>query len=141
MTAGIAQNGEMLCQRRYNSMAAKKSTNIPPSEHDEQAGLVAWFRAKFPGVLIFAIPNGGHRSMSEAKKLKAEGVTAGVPDIFVPMWSLWIEMKRQRGGRLSPEQKDMIEYLEGIGHTVIVGKGATDASRQVLEFVSSLSGK
>lgn len=121
-------------------MAAKRSTSIHPSEHEHQVGLVNWFRAKFPGVLIFAIPNGGHRSITEAKRLNDEGVTPGVPDLCVPAWNLWIEMKRETGGRLSREQKDMIEYLQSIGHTVIVGKGATDASRQVLEFLSSRSG-
>jgi hypothetical protein len=28
----------------------------------------------------------------------------------------------------------MIKYLEGIGHTVIIGKGAGDASKQILDF-------
>lgn len=122
-------------------MAVKKSTNSRPSEHDEQRGMVNWFRSRFPAVLIFAIPNGEKRAISVAKRLKAEGVVAGIPDLYVPQWNLWIEMKRQKGGRLSLEQKAMIEYLKEIGHTVIVGKGAADASRQVLEFVSSLSGK
>lgn len=120
-------------------MAAKKSTNSLPSEHDEQRGLVNWFRTQFPGVLIFAVPNGEKRSISVAKRLKAEGVVRGVPDLYVPAWNLWIEMKRQKGGSLSKEQKGMIEYLHGIGHTVIVGKGATDASRQVLEFTADSS--
>jgi len=44
-------------------------------------------------------------------------------------------MKRVSGGRLSPEQKGMIGYLEGIGQKVIVGKGARDASRQVSEHL------
>lgn len=106
-----------------------------PSESEEQEGLVQWFRAKFPGVLIYAIPNGGHRAHSVALRLKAEGVVPGVPDLHIPDWRLWIEMKREKGGVLSPDQKDMIRYLEGIGHSVIVGRGARDASRQVLEFV------
>ena len=69
-----------------------------------------------------------------AKRLKAEGVVRGIPDLFIPQWNLWVEMKRKTGGRLSPEQKSMISYLEGVGHKVIVGKGAGDASKQVLEF-------
>tara|TARA_R110000822_G_scaffold51604_2_gene134079 strand:+ start:277 stop:543 length:267 start_codon:yes stop_codon:yes gene_type:complete len=85
--------------------------------------------------LIFAIPNGEKRAISVAKRLKAEGVVRGVPDLFVPAWNLWIEMKRVSGGRLSPDQKQMIEYLEGARHTVIVAKGATDASQQVLKFM------
>ena len=94
-----------------------------------------WFRDKFPAVLIFSIPNGGKRAVSTAKRLKAEGMVRGVPDLYVPEWRLWIEMKRQKGGSLSQEQKDIHDYLRAIGDTVIVGKGARDASRQVMEFL------
>ena len=104
------------------------------SEHAHQASFLQWFRAKYPGTLIMAIPNGGKRDIVTAKKLQMEGVTPGVPDLFVPAWSLWIEMKKP-GGRLSEAQKNMIEYLEGIGHTVIVAYGARDASEKVLEFL------
>ena len=86
-------------------------------------------------MLIFAIPNGEKRAITVAKRLKAEGVVRGIPDLFIPQWNLWVEMKRISGGRLSPEQKGMIQYLEGIGQKVIVGKGAADASRQILEFL------
>lgn len=107
-----------------------------PSESSEQIGFIAWFEVKFRGVRIFHIPNGGHRKMSVARQLKAEGVRAGVPDLYIPQWKLWIEMKRTVGGRLSTEQKDWIGYLESIGDRVIVAKGATDASKQVLEWLS-----
>ena len=116
-------------------MAASKRTRSLPSEHSEQVGLINWFRGRFPGVLIFAIPNGEKRALSVAKRLKAEGVTRGVPDLYIPAWNLWIEMKRQKGGRLSPEQKQVIDYLKGIGHTVVVGRGAEDASAQILHFL------
>ncbi|NBT33836.1 MAG: VRR-NUC domain-containing protein [Rhodobacteraceae bacterium] len=104
------------------------------SEHDEQVGFVLWFRSRFPGVLILAVPNGGKRHPGTARKLKAEGVVPGVPDLFVPEWSLWVEMKRAKGGRLSPDQREVIAYLESIGHSVIVGHGAEDASRQLIEW-------
>lgn len=108
-----------------------------PSEREEQIGFVNWFESKFSGVRIFHIPNGGHRSMIVAKSLKAEGVKPGVPDLQVPAWRLWIEMKRVTGGRLSEDQKDWIAYLESIGDSVIVAKGAREASRQVLEWLAS----
>ena len=120
-------------KRKRTSSTLISITKTSPSEHDEQAGFVNWFRTQFPKVLIFAIPNGGRRSIGAGKKFKAEGVVAGVPDLFVPEWNLWVEMKRETGGRLSPDQKEMITYLERIGHCVIVGKGATDASKQILE--------
>ena len=71
--------------------------------------------------------------MAQGASLKAEGVQAGVPDLFVPAWSLWIEMKRETGGTVSPAQRDWIAYLEGIGHTVIVGRGFDDAREQVIK--------
>lgn len=107
---------------------------VVPSEHFEQRELVRWFRQTFKGVRIFAIPNGGLRSLSAAAKLKAEGVSSGVPDLCVPAWRLWIEMKRVKGGALSEEQKDWLEYLESVKYWCIVGKGAEDAKRKILAF-------
>jgi len=101
------------------------------SEHLEQVRLVAWFRHQWPDVRIFAIPNGGGRSMAQGASLKAEGVTAGVPDLYVPAWSLWIEMKRATGGVVSPVQRDWIAYLQGIGHQVIIGHGFEDAKAKI----------
>lgn len=103
------------------------------SEHLQQVRLVSWFRKTYPDTRILAIPNGGHRGASQGASLKAEGVQAGVPDLFVPAWSLWVEMKREAGGVVSPVQRDWIAYLESIGHRVIVGKGFEDAKRQILD--------
>lgn len=108
--------------------------NTTPKEHTEQTAFVQWFRMQYPRVLIFAIPNGGKRGIREAKRLKDEGVTAGIPDLHIPQWKVWIEMKRQEGGRVSKEQKDMIEHLTTIGHTVFVCEGAVDAIRKIIDF-------
>lgn len=106
------------------------------SEHIEQRELVRWFRQTFAGTRIFAIPNGGHRHLSVAAKLKAEGTTSGVPDLYVPQWRLWIEMKRETGGRLSKPQMDWIDYLTTVcGDHVIVGAGFRDARKKILEIV------
>ena len=47
-------------------------------------------------------------------------------------------MKRQKGGRLSPEQKAMIEYLGTCGYSVIVAHGADDAIKETLLFKKHL---
>jgi hypothetical protein len=101
------------------------------SEHEEQRELVKWFRQTYPGVKIYAIPNGGFRGRASAGRLKAEGVLRGVSDLHVPEWNLWIEMKREKGGRLSPEQKSWGEYVEAIGHAFIVGNGFEDARKKI----------
>lgn len=109
-------------------------TDRIPTEHEEQRELVRWFRQTWPGVRIFAIPNGGARSPATAGRLKAEGVSSGVPDLFIPAWGLWVEMKRTKGGSLSAEQKDWIAYLESVRFCCIVGKGADDAKAKLQAF-------
>lgn len=106
-----------------------------PTEDHEQMLFVQWFHRTYPDVRIFAIPNGGMRSPSQAARLKATGVTAGVPDLFIPSWCLWIEMKRIKGGTVSPEQKDWIAYLQSIGHTAMVCRGFEEAKKAVLDMV------
>ena len=122
-------------RRKVSAVTLISASKTSPSEHSEQVGFINWFRVKYPNVLIFAIPNGEKRAITVAKRLKAEGVVRGIPDLFIPQWTLWVEMKRISGGRLSPEQKAMIQYLEGIGQKVIVAKGAADASKQILEHI------
>ena len=107
------------------------------SESDEQIGFVNWFEASFQGVRIFHIPNGGHRAISVGKKMKAEGVKPGVPDLYIPAWKIWIEMKRVKGGKLSDDQVDWYDYLTGIGDAVIIGRGAKDASVKLLSILKA----
>ena len=104
------------------------------SEHLEQREFVSWFRKNHPGVRIFAIPNGGARTPATAARLKSEGAVAGVPDLFIPAWLVWIEMKRADGGVLSQKQKDWREYLSSIGQTVIVAHGQEDAKNQLMSL-------
>ena len=105
-----------------------------PSEDHEQMLFVQWFKRTYPTVKIMSIPNGGHRHIAVAAKMKATGQAAGVPDIFIPAWLCWIEFKRIKGGIVSPNQKIWIAYLESIGHRVIVGQGFEDAKRQILDL-------
>lgn len=111
-----------------------------PSEDHEQMLFVQWFRRTFPGVLIYAIPNGGARHPAVAMKMKCTGTVKGIPDLHVPAWRLWIEMKRQKGGRVDPEQKKQMDYLTGIGHTCLVCAGNEIAQRDVGAFVAARDG-
>lgn len=108
-----------------------KNADRIPTEHEEQREFVRWFRQTYPSVIIFAIPNGGARSPATASRLKAEGVMPGVPDLLIPAWGLWVEMKRAKGGMVSKEQKSLHVYLESVGYSVIVCKGCSDAIAQI----------
>lgn len=111
--------------------------NHIPTEHEEQRLFVQWFRRTYPETRIFAIPNGGARSMATAGRLKAEGVARGVPDLFIPAWRTFIEMKRVKGGRLSPDQEDWKAHLESIGYRVWVCAGFEGAKREVDTWLTS----
>jgi len=104
-----------------------------PSEHDEQAVILAWARAmrgQYPELaLLFAVPNGARTSYSQAKRLKAEGMQAGVPDLCLPVarkgWhAMYLEVKRQKGGRVSEMQRWWGERLRQEGNFVVVVRGA-----------------
>lgn len=62
---------------------------------------VGWFRLQYPAVgkLLFAVPNGGARSRTEAAIMKAEGVTAGVTDLI-----RFVEATPEEGIRMMLDQ-------------------------------------
>jgi len=110
-----------------------------PSEHVEHRNFVSLFRKTWPDVLMFSVPNGGQRGKVTAHKLKLEGLTPGVPDLFIPEWKLWVEMKRQWGGSLSDAQRAIIPELERVGYTVLVAKGCYHAMELVTQFLEENS--
>lgn len=106
-----------------------------PTEHEEQREFVWWFRRSFPLVRIFAIPNGGARSKREGGRLKLEGVSPGVPDLFIPELKLWIEFKKTKGGSVSAEQKDWMKYLESVGYSTFVARGCDAAKEYITKYM------
>ena len=115
-----------------------------PTEHEEQAFLIrrAWFeRGKYPKLqLMFAVPNGGLRNKVVARKLKLEGLKAGVPDLILPVarggyFGLYLEMKRLKGSTTAAEQKEWHAALQEEGYKVMVCKGAEVAWFELLEYL------
>lgn len=57
-----------------------------PTEAQEQMTLFSWAAmqsGKYPELnLLYHVPNGGSRHKAEAGRLRAEGVKAGVPDLY-----------------------------------------------------------
>lgn len=120
-----------------------------PTEHDEQVAFFRWAKGdenSHPWLpedmhnLLWGTPNGGYRHKKTAAYMKAEGQKAGVPDIFFA-WSrlgyhgLFIEMKRTKGGTLSPDQEDTIESLRLAGFLVVVCKGCEEAQAAMRAYM------
>ena len=113
--------------------AAPTKSDIP-IEHEEQKNFVKWFRAGYPKVLIFAVPNAGMRDHNAASWMRAEGLVAGVPDLIVPEWKLVIEMKRIKGSTISDEQYWMEGYFKRIGWHHYFAYGAEDAKQKLMSI-------
>lgn len=74
-----------------------------------QSQVVNWCRKN--DILVWATPNGSKRDLTEAVRLKREGVLAGVPDLFFPELFMFMELKTTTG-RLSEAQSNLIDRLE-----------------------------
>lgn len=127
---------------------AKRSTarNTAPTEHDEQVALVQMVErlaVVHPELsLLFAIPNGGQRSKATAGRLKAEGVRAGVPDLFLPVargcyHGMFVELKRSdHSNHESPLQVAWRKRLTAEGYHCVVAYGAVEAMQSILEYIA-----
>ncbi len=112
-------------------------------EHRIQCACVQWFRLAHSDNIIFAIPNGGERNAIVAAKLKAEGVLAGVPDLFIPRAAqgyngLFVEMKAGKAGRLSALQAQMIVRLQRRGYRCEVCRSFDDFREVVDDYLQGL---
>lgn len=115
------------------------------SEHGEQCALIHWYRLVCNSFglseqLLFAIPNGGARDQITGAMLKAEGVRAGVPDLFLAVprgryHGLFIEMKQSKGGRVSDVQKAIHKLLLEQGYAVEVCHGWMHAKITICEYL------
>ena len=107
-------------------------------EHKIQCSIVKWFYYAYPqlrGGLFFAVPNGGHRDIQTAARLKAEGVTAGVSDLMLLVarrgfHSLGVEVKTLTG-RQSENQKNWQAKVEAQGFKYAIVRSLDDFAELV----------
>ncbi len=133
-------------------VSALKPSAAPKSrrsyeESENQVALFSWWEvshAKFGAArhLMFAIPNGSalgtgkedwqvKQRIIRGKRLKAEGLTPGVFDIFVSVprqgrCGMFVEMKR-KGGEPSPEQIAFKTSVEAQGYATAICYSSMEA--------------
>lgn len=123
---------------KVNSQA--KRSNPKHEESKLQIACVTWFRLQYPNHVLFAVPNGGFRNGKEAKILKAEGVLAGVPDLFLMFpnhgyMGMFIEMKYGKG-KQSPDQVVFQENAERMGYKYILINSLEDFTKIINSYIS-----
>lgn len=112
-------------------------------ESNIQQSCVMWFRLQYPplATLLFAIPNGGSRNYLEAKKMKKEGITAGVSDLILlhpnsQYHALCVEMKR-KGTYQKPAQKSWQKEVEKKGYKYIVCRSIDEFIIEINKYLKS----
>jgi hypothetical protein len=102
-----------------------------PSEALECGRLVDYLKSK--KLRFTHIPNSTN-SKKQGVKNKRMGTSPGVPDylILLPSGCLWLEMKRRKGGRVSPEQREWLDALAAVGCETAVCAGF-DAAKVLIE--------
>ena len=91
--------------------------------------------------LLYHVPNGGSRKKAEAGRFRAEGVKAGVPDLCLPVarggfHGLYIELKRQKGSKISDDQKRWLSELGKQGYFTALCKGWEAAAKVITDYLS-----
>lgn len=120
----------------------KNHGKAAPSEHDLQVQCLRWLRYTHRDVLCYAIPNGAYTTKTTARKLVAEGVCHGIPDLCIPVGrngyhALYIEMKNGKAGRLSDHQKEVISRLQALGNKVVVCRTLDEFIHEVTMYLQT----
>ena len=87
------------------------------TEHDFQVSVINLLRRS--NIFCFAVPNGGLRNKFTAKKLKAEGVLAGVADIVILLKNkcIFVELKNPyKKSNQTDTQKAFQKQVEQMGY-------------------------
>ena len=123
-----------------------RKRTLDPSEHAIQAAFIEWVSRveNLPQYhalrLSFACPNGARVGIGQARKLRAEGLRAGVPDWILPVVmgfeyiGLAIEFK-SRLGRMSDDQMIFRNGLRSAGWRVEVCRSTEHATAVVNDYL------
>jgi len=66
----------------------------------------------------WAVPNGGHRNISVARKLKMEGVKAGIPDITLIFDGRYYGIEVKKPKTLTPKGTQSCGGVVGLAYSV-----------------------
>lgn len=111
-----------------------------------QCSIVSFLRRTLPSTYrVISIPNGRFKAdPGTIARLKREGLTPGAPDLLVIRndgWFAALEVKRETGGRLSPEQVEWSDWLARGNASQAVVRSLEEAIEALESFGVPLRGR
>lgn len=128
-----------------------KNKKTCPLESWEQEQVFTWrdkMKQQYPILaLMHSSGNGLRLTPGTAVKAKKQGLTKGIPDIFLPVamsidgedyYGLFIELKRADKSKsiISPEQKIILAALNNQGYKAVVCYGHMEAINAIKEYLN-----
>lgn len=131
---------KVILRLQENGLVVVTILGIVPSEEQEQRTLAQWLN--WQKICWLHVPNEGKRSVVGGRRLKQIGLQTGFPDVLIldppPVDrncpGVAIELKRSKGGRVQPSQKEWLERLDERGWVTSICHGADEA----IELLESL---
>ena len=109
-----------------------------------QQACVKWFDYEYTEIrkLLFAVPNGGFRTGTEAKIMYGEGVRAGVADMIlliprVRYNALCIEFKANDKAKQTDNQKEWQKLAEEYGARYVVCRSFDEFRAEIENYLKS----
>ena len=133
----------------YEEMKAKYcGVNIRKKHKDEehklQVSMINWFRLQYPSMRhnLFAVPNGSRRDAITGRKLKEEGVLAGVSDlIFLKSnrcyGALLIETKTKKGTQRN-SQKEWESKITADGYKYVIVRSLNEFIEVITDYLKDV---
>ncbi len=110
-------------------------------EHKLQVSMINWFRLQYPSMRhnLFAIPNGGRRDAATGRRLKDEGVLAGVSDLILLKsnrcyGALLIETKTRKGVQRE-SQKEWESKITADGYKYVIVRSLDEFIEVVTDYL------
>ena len=127
-------------KKTYKKSTSRRKTT-PESEANQQEIVIKYLRLAYPEALYCASAGGMRTSYLQAIKMKRTGYVKGFPDLFIyeprgEYHGLAIEMKKEKGGVASPEQKRWQELLRNRGYASYICKGSEEAIKRIDEYLN-----
>jgi len=136
-------------QRKSPTANKKPLKSKPVTESVLQSQCVAWFRAQYPEIVIFAIPNAAKRSFALAARMRKEGMVSGIPDLFIAKailrcnygkcgkiyHGLFIELKRSKSEKPTDNQVYYLQKLKEAGYQTAVCHSFEEFQQTVNDYL------